>query len=150
MWEWFLYLISHWCTDLQPMAEQALNCWVETFVQTYVNVCRKPEDLSGVGKTCRWTYTRRIFTVTYTVQRVSLIPISSYMLPVRPHFFWSLALFSQICCLLFCFPFSKAHRWGISALPYFFIGLDKSSPALKVCAHEPCQYLFHGDKAQHK
>lgn len=55
-------------------------------MQTDVNVCRKPEDLSGAGKTCCWTYTRRIFTVSYTVQRVSLIPISSYMLPMRPHF----------------------------------------------------------------
>lgn len=153
MWEWFLYfLVSHWCTDLEPMAEQALkrhSCWQMWMYE------RKPEDLSGVGRTCSCRYTRRIFTVWYTLQRVSLYWGTNTCFPVYPSYvptllLESLALLCQICRLLFCFPFPEVHRWETNVLPYFFIVLAKHSPALKVPAHESCQYLFQGDKPQHK
>lgn len=55
MWEEFMhFLILHWCTDLEPIAEQLWSAeWRHWCCQTWMYI-RKPEDLSGMEKACSY------------------------------------------------------------------------------------------------
>lgn len=122
--------------------------------QTWTYV-RKPEPFSDEGKTCHWGYTRKIFTVWYTLHRLWLYWGTNTYFPVYASYVHTLllgsfALLSQMCCLLFCGSFPEVYRWVTSVLHYFFIRLAKSSRAVKAPAHKSRRYLFQGDKLQPK